>query len=751
MAVPWRWLPWKWLVRRAARQHGFLDPLAFMARLRQFAQPSEVSEPIELLRAGALFHARGLLNTRVIQHNLDWVWPYWIEEQFDPYSDAFLPRAFSVTHVNLTHRNWTAVGRPDCSELPIIDPRGLVTPLLDRWSLDAWVMGDGAQPLFPSRASWASQVLDTAGGVAVESEAREGDSRVHQRAWVEREGADFQLRLSYTAYAPTGGELVLAVRPYNPEGVSFIHEVGLTPDDQGWHIEGTDRVRFDQPPDRHMVSDYQHGDVAMHLQDAPEARQGRCQVGLATAAACFRIEPGQARELTLTVPLPDAEEQAEAKWSDALADTAALDCPDGRDRFLYDAALRTLVLHTVNDVVPGPYTYKRFWFRDAAFIVSALLDAGLTERGRRALALFTPRQNPATGYYHSQEGEWDSNGQVLWIMARFAALTGEALPTDWLRGLRRGARWIARKRTAARTAEPHAGLLPAGFSAEHFGPNDYYYWDDLWAVAGLRAMAPVFEAAGDDEAGERARCEAADLEATLERCFHRDAERLGCAAMPASPYRRLDAGAVGTLAAGYPLQLRSPLDPALMGTVEYLYRHTRVHGGFFQDMIHSGVNAYLTLHMAQVLMRAGDARCFELMDAVADLASATGQWPEAIHPRTRGGCMGDGQHVWAAAEWVAIVRNAFAREVDDGLIIAGGIPPRWLRAGQPVRFGPTPTPYGPVRVTVTPEGGQKVRVSWAIDGERLPAWLQVGGAGLEPVAAAVDADSVEVRRAPSVP
>jgi hypothetical protein len=71
-----------------------------------------VSEPIELLRAGVVFHARGLINSRVIQHNLDWVWPYWIERQFDPNDVSFIPRAFSITHINLTHRNWTAIGYP---------------------------------------------------------------------------------------------------------------------------------------------------------------------------------------------------------------------------------------------------------------------------------------------------------------------------------------------------------------------------------------------------------------------------------------------------------------------------------------------------------------------------------------------------------------------------------------------------------------------------------------------------------------
>ena len=48
-----------------------LDPVTLLARLRGFAQPSEVAEPVELLRAGMIFHARGLVNAKAIQHNLD--------------------------------------------------------------------------------------------------------------------------------------------------------------------------------------------------------------------------------------------------------------------------------------------------------------------------------------------------------------------------------------------------------------------------------------------------------------------------------------------------------------------------------------------------------------------------------------------------------------------------------------------------------------------------------------------------------
>jgi hypothetical protein len=136
----------------------------------------------------------------------------------------------------------------------------------------------------------------------------------------------------------------------------------------------------------------------------------------------------------------------------------------------------------------------------------------------------------------------------------------------------------------------------------------------------------------------------------------------------------------------------------MMRTAEWLMKHSFFGGGFFQNMIHSGINAYLTLHIAQVLLRAGDPRATDLIAAVAELASPTGQWPEAIHPRRLGGCMGDGQHVWAAAEWVLAMRALFLREEGDGLVFGAGLRAEWLRM-QPARFGPTATAFGPVIIS----------------------------------------------------
>ena len=722
-----QWLPWRLILSRAARSRGFLDPVALLARLHRFAQPSEVGEPIELLRAGAVFHARGLINSRVIQHNLDWVWPYWIERQFDPLDDAFVPRAFSITHINLTHRNWTAVGWPDCPELPIVDPRGLLTPFLDGWSLDGWIFTDDGRRLLPSRAVFCSQKLELEPLPTLVTRTRQEGLSLVSRVLVEMHGGRPVCRFQLSAQSDTRAWVVLALRPCNPEGISFIHQVTLSGQRTAWTVDGRTVIAFSTPAELHHVSDYHTGDVHIHLADPVEQVEGKCEVGMATAAAMYRLEPGREREVTALVTLPGKPEPGPCPlWAGAMQGHCQLNIPDPHFQFLYEAALKTLVLHAPGDVYPGPYTYKRFWFRDAAFIIHGLLCAGLLSRAGRTLDRFPGRQT-ARGYFISQNGEWDSNGEALWIMQRFCEMTGQPPAKTWWRSIRRGGRWILGKRLSRTPDSPHAGLLPAGFSAEHLGPNDYFYWDDFWGIAGLQAASRLCRHFDETATTEFAR-KAEEFSLAVDRSLDRAYNRLQRRAMPASPYRRLDSGAIGSLVRSYPLRQCPPADPGLSGTVEYLLDECFVNGGFFQDMIHSGINAYLTLHVAQVLLRAGDARYLQLMDRVAELASPTGQWPEAIHPRTLGGCMGDGQHVWAAAEWILMIRNCFVREEGEGLVLCSGVPLRWLQSGRPVTFGPAPTSFGTVFIILRPAGDndrRRVDINWQGSWHAAPPAIKV--------------------------
>src|SRR5690606_34302488 len=151
-----------------------------------------------------------------------------------------------------------------------------------------------------------------------------------------------------------------------------------------------------------------------------------------------------------------------------------------------------------------------------------------------------------------------SNGQVLWALGRYCRLFGVAPKTEWLAAIRKGVRWIRRKRLGEMRDKPTSGLRPAGFSAEHLGPNDYYYYEDCWTVSGLRFAEEMLRSTGDEVDAAAAREAAQEAEAlmrAIEQSLAMVAVKRGSPAMPASPHRRMDSGAVGSIAAGFPLQL----------------------------------------------------------------------------------------------------------------------------------------------------------------------------------------------------
>ena len=700
------WLPWKFLVKRAARAYGIIDPIQFLARFRQFAQPSEVQEPIELLRAGIVFHARGLIN-KAIQHNLDWVWPYWVEKQYDPADISFVPRAFSISHINLTHRNWTAVGHPDLALYPVVDPRGLVTPLHDGWSIDFWLMTRDNALLYPSKHQDTVQNWLLEPGPAVKTTSSWNGILLQSVVSLEIENSLPFADIKVSAAGAEGGWLVVALRPYNPEGIQFIDDIRYQDNPPSWLVNSNNQINFSRRPGKILFSNYQEGDVIHQLGRSKDNHHSTCRAGMATSAALFPLGSSSKESVHIQIPLNNdlsgkstlpfkkKLQPADLAWKNASSQTASLKIPDKKIQFLYDAAIKTLILLSADSVVPGPYTYRRFWFRDACLMLNAVLSAGMVERTFRILDTF-PGLQKMTGYFQSQKGEWDSNGQVLWIMDRFQRITGEPLKRDWMKAVHKGARWINRKRVSKKHGSPHAGLLPAGFSAEHLGPNDFYYWDDFWGLAGLHAasrLAGLFES---QEKMQAYKAEALDFEQSIYKSINSIPGHRSKGGIPASPYRRLDAGAIGSMVADYPLQLTAPNDKLVLNTTEFLLENCFHKGAFFQDMIHSGLNAYLTLDIAQTLLRMGDPRYKDLIRSVADMASPTGQWPEAVHPLTGGGCMGDGHHGWAAAEWVMMIRNLFIREEGRTLILGSGIFPEWINTGSKISFGPALTPFGSV-------------------------------------------------------
>ncbi len=696
------------LVKRIAAGFKIPEPA-----IRMFQTANELSGldrktlPTELIPLNTIQISRGLLNFTLLQSLEGWVFPYWAGRQFDPADAGFIPRSHLGLSINVTRRNWTAVGSPSCADEPVVDPRGAVMPHRNRWTSECWVKCGGTS-YFPSRAHGVRQTLRSGlpivttvfdcGGITLELTAYVHGTTLVQEATV-----------TNTGEGTRSCTLAFAIRPFNAEGACLLREIRFDRETNAFIMDGTERFTLPCPPDFVRCSNHEGGDSARRFASTDgtgeQSLQAECPAGLANGYASYALTLAQGQSRTFrgfvsldgTGAVPGDVRQAEGTWTRLLASGAEFTTPDERVNMLVRASLSTLLLLVDGDsITPGPWTYHQFWFRDAALMIRAL-DAFAFHAQARGVILSFPSRQERSGYFRSQQGEWDSNGEALWTVWQHAVLSGDPsfLP-GILDSLGRGAAWIARKRR-----EESAGLMPAGLSAEHLGLADRYFWDNWWSAAGLGAYARLCGLAGTHRDEERVRAELRDYMDDIERAVSGARNDRGIEEIPAGPSRDIDCGMIGSCAPWYPLQIYAPGDARMRRTLETLADRYFLDGLFFQQFIHSGKNPYLTLQIAQAWLHAGErGKFWRMFTDVAAHASPTWNYPEAIHPGTGGGTMGDGHHGWAAAEIAFALRSAFVRETWSGmrnapeLILLSGIPAEWLTPGNVISARRAPVPGG---------------------------------------------------------
>src|SRR5438477_408636 len=171
-----------WLLRRAMGRLRISDDIVrHLSTFQRLGETVEVQLPTEVLPVGARTVLRALRTRAAAQLGPDWVWPYWLERQIDPRDPAFVPRGHLPFLANLTNRNWTMVGNVASPWEAIVDPRGLVTPWYDGWSLDWWVGADDRWHV-PSRDAGVRQRLLDAAPV-VETAMRFPSRSAARPAW----------------------------------------------------------------------------------------------------------------------------------------------------------------------------------------------------------------------------------------------------------------------------------------------------------------------------------------------------------------------------------------------------------------------------------------------------------------------------------------------------------------------------------------------------------------------------------------
>jgi hypothetical protein len=693
---------------------------------------SKKNLPTELIPLNTIQLSRGLLNFTVFQSIHKWILPYWAVKQYDPNSTSFIPRSHSGLSINITNRNWTAAGNMECANEPIVDPAGLIMPFRNGWSIDFWLQVDD-EIFFPSYAKDVKQRLINDLPV-VENSYSFNSIEFTQTVYSQDSILQAEVKLSKHWEKKGKCRLILSIRPFNPEGISLVNEITYIEDDNCFHVDDK-KIFLSTEPKLVYCSDYNEGDSVKILQSEKEINKysSHCSYGLANAIAVFEISE-EDNYIYFHVPLaegnahssiksnkglfngdnkvPDfTKEDVLARWELLLGEGTQFNIPDNEMTSVIRTSLSTLLMFIDNNsITPGPFTYHQFWFRDAAFMLSALDTFNYTHYTEGIIKNF-PAYQERDGYFRSQKGEWDSNGQAVWMIYRHFLVTGNTnLLKELFPSMVRGIKWIDNKRVRNSGAKDkyYYGLMPKGLSAEHLGLADYYFWDNFWSLAGIRSFIEICRILNCKQEEIYANGLYNEYLESINTAVNFVQKKFNAEYITAATGRDADYGMIGSIIPLYPLQLN---DFETKQTLTHIYDNFMIKGMFYQNFIHSGLNPYLTIQLAHSYLFKGDRRKFnELFRNTLKKRTTVNNFPEAIHPSTGGGCMGDGHHGWAAAEIVSAFRDAFLWEDENKseIRIFSGIPAEWFKTDFMMKG--IPTSKGLIDLDYTRIGG-KIKIS----------------------------------------
>jgi hypothetical protein len=579
-------------------------------------------------------------------------------------------------------------------------------------------------------------------------------------------GAVLYLRYSVINTAPEGQSIRLftTLRPFQVTptwqnwrsfgGVSPVRELSFR--DGAVRVNGNKAVIPLTAPSGFGAGPFAAGGVVKHLStgELPLRTEVTDEFGYASGALRFDLDlaPGSSGEVYLAIPFglvdiaagssvgrspagvsgPDEFEAAVLNWEARLGAVEIHLPPHAQsiaDTFK-TAAGHILINRDGPALHPGPRRYSRSWIRDGAVMASALLRTGHPEAVRdftRWYAGFQRDGGNIPDCADQEAAEWlpefDAYGEFIFSVVEYYRFTRDKeFLAEMQPPVAKALAFMEELRSRRLTAEyqtpekrAYHGLLPESMSHEGYMAHPVHaYWDDFWAVRGLRDAGFMAEALGD--AAEAARL------AKLRDSFSKDVAASLTAAIalhgidfvPGS----VEFGDFDPAATSIAVAL---LDEShLLPHAETVHTFEKYLAGFRErargEVLWNNYSAY-EIRIIGALVRLGWRRqALEVMEfMLADRRiPAWNQWPEISWRDPSGpSFIGDLPHTWISGEYILALSSMFAyeREADEALVIAAGVAEEWLSEGFAAGVENLPTYHGNISYSLRRESAGALRLS----------------------------------------
>jgi hypothetical protein len=627
------------------------------------------------------------------------------------------PRGWYPRWLHREQTLWTPIGTANDTHCALMNEEGAVEIAPASFMIEPMVAIDGG--LF----TWADveqrQEL-VAGILPVPSVIWETPMwRMRVRGEAIRTGhIRLRYRIENRSARPLAARLLILVRPFQVTppwqrngkigGVGLVHDIAWN--DGALRVNETAVIAPASAPSAFAAATFDEGFVALRLIEAgrePANKKLHDVLGLGSAALAFDVSLGAGATAERTVEcLPanssPASEEPAFDWTEELPEAQwsgpgwAMDAI----RAALTATSHILVTRSGAALQPGPRRYTRSWIRDGTIMSAALLRMRHVKEVVEFIRWYAPNQR-ADGFVPccvDRNGpdwlvEHDSHGQLIAVVADCYRFTSDArfLEECWP--------FVVKAVGCIERLLDHSGLLPASVSHEGYLAQPVHsYWDDFWALRGLRDAVDLAQRMQDFDVVARWRAVAERLGAALFDSIEQTRARRQLDFIPGS-VEWADFDPTATANAIAFLDVAEGLDrKAVEQTFDrYLYDWRRKRSGLLEWDKYSPYE----IRIIGALVRLGrrEAALELLRFFLSDRRPpAWNQWPEiAWRDRRAPAHLGDLPHTWVAAEYVLAVRSLFAyeRAADRTLVVAAGVPTEWM-SGPGIRVDEMPTLYGPL-------------------------------------------------------
>jgi hypothetical protein len=399
---------------------------------------------------------------------------------------------------------------------------------------------------------------------------------------------------------------------------------------------------------------------------------------------------------------------------------------------LKTAAAHILINRDGPALHPGPRRYSRSWIRDGALMGAALLRVGCTDEIRDFIRWYAGYQTaegnlPDCADLDGTEWlpEYDCWGEFIFAIMDYFRFTGDrAFLIEMWPAVLKSVDFMEALRNQRLTPEYQIpekrvcyGLLPESMSHEGYMAHPVHaYWDDFWALRGLKDAAALAVILADQTQARRLAALRDAFRDTLYASLNTIIRERQLDFIPGS----VEFADFDPAATAIAITLTDELHHLPSAAVEQMFDkylagfRERVQG----DIPWNNYSAY-EIRIIGALVRLGRRECVqELLEFfLADRRIPPwNQWPEISWRDPQGpSFIGDMPHSWIGAEYILSIRSLFAYEceADQILVIAAGIAEDWLNDAGEVVVKDLPTYYGRLSYTLRREEPATLRLTLA--------------------------------------